>query len=74
VVPTADAKVDVAGLESFLREGLSAYKLPRATFVLRPDEVSYTGSQKVQVEPLRELALARLAGAGAVIAGHRYGT
>ena len=55
VVPTAGAAVDVPGLEAFLREALSAYKLPRAVFVLRPDEVSYTGSQKVQVEPLREL-------------------
>jgi acyl-CoA synthetase (AMP-forming)/AMP-acid ligase II len=72
VVPTAGAAVDVPGLEAFLREGLSAYKLPRAVFVLRPEEVSYTGSQKVQVEPLRDLALARLRAAGATIAGHAY--
>jgi acyl-CoA synthetase (AMP-forming)/AMP-acid ligase II len=65
--------VDVAGLEGFLREALSAYKLPRAVFVLRPDEVSYTGTQKVQVEPLRELALARLGAARTAIAGHVYG-
>jgi fatty-acyl-CoA synthase len=73
VVPTPGASVDVPGLEAFLREALSSYKLPRAVFVLRPDEVSYTGSQKVQVEPLRELALARLAAARAAIAGHVYG-
>jgi fatty-acyl-CoA synthase len=73
VVPTPGASVDVPGLEAFLRETLSAYKLPRATFVLRPEEVSYTGSQKVQVEPLRELALARLEAARAAIAGHVYG-
>jgi acyl-CoA synthetase (AMP-forming)/AMP-acid ligase II len=72
-VPTAGASVDVAALETFLREALSAYKLPRAIFMLGPDEVSYTGTQKVQVEPLRERALARLAEAGAVIAGHAYG-
>jgi fatty-acyl-CoA synthase len=72
VVPTPDASVDVPGLETFLRESLSAYKLPRAVFVLRPEEVSYTGSQKVQVEPLREWALSRLRGAGATIAGHSY--
>jgi fatty-acyl-CoA synthase len=72
VVPTAGAAVDVPGLEAFLREALSAYKLPRAVFVLRPEEVSYTGSQKVQVEPLRELALARLCAARATIAGHAY--
>jgi fatty-acyl-CoA synthase len=72
VVPTAGAAVDVPGLEAFLRESLSAYKLPRAVFLLRPDEVSYTGSQKVQVEPLRELALTRLRAAHATIAGHAY--
>jgi fatty-acyl-CoA synthase len=73
VVPTAGASVDVPGLEAFLREVLSAYKLPRAVFVLRPEEVSYTGSQKVQVEPLRELALAKLAERQIEIAGHGYG-
>jgi acyl-CoA synthetase (AMP-forming)/AMP-acid ligase II len=73
VVPTPEAQVDVPGLEAFLREALSAYKLPRAVFVLRPDEVSYTGSQKVQVDPLRELAHAKLCERAAAIAGHRYG-
>ena len=73
VVPTAGAAVDVPSLEQFLRETLSAYKLPRAVFVLRPEEVSYTGTQKVQVDPLRELAHAKLCERGAVIAGHRYG-
>jgi fatty-acyl-CoA synthase len=72
VVPTEGATVDVAGLEVFLRETLSAFKLPRAVFVLRPDEVSYTGSQKVQVDPLRERALAKLREGGRVIAGHSY--
>jgi fatty-acyl-CoA synthase len=72
VVPTGGAQVDVPGLEAFLREALSVYKLPRAVFVLRAEEVSYTGSQKVQVEPLREIALARLRAARATIAGHAY--
>jgi acyl-CoA synthetase (AMP-forming)/AMP-acid ligase II len=72
VVPTDGAKPDVAGLEVHLAEGLSAYKRPRAVFVMRPDEVTYTGSQKVQVDPLRERALARLAAESAEIAGHRY--
>ena len=40
--------------------------------MLGPDQVSYTGSQKVQVDPLRELALAKLSEARAVIAGHTY--
>jgi acyl-CoA synthetase (AMP-forming)/AMP-acid ligase II len=73
VLPTEGATLDLAGLQAHLREGLSAYKLPRAVFVLRPDEVSYTGSQKVQLEPLRERALARLGQARVTIAGHVYG-
>jgi len=73
VVPTEGAAVDVPGLEAFLREALSAYKLPRAIFVLRPDEVSYTGSQKVQVDPLRERAQAKLREGGITIAGYGYG-
>jgi fatty-acyl-CoA synthase len=72
VVPTEGAAVDVPGLERHLREALSAYKLPRAVFVLRPEQVSYTGTQKVQVEPLRELALAKLGEARFAIAGHVY--
>jgi acyl-CoA synthetase (AMP-forming)/AMP-acid ligase II len=74
VVPTEGAAVDVAGLAAFLREALSAYKLPRAIFLLRPDEISYTGSQKVQVDPLREHALAKLREGGITIAGHGYGS
>jgi len=72
VVPTEGARVDVPGLEAFLREALSAYKLPRAVFVLGRDEVSYTGSQKVQVDPLRERALAKLCAAHTTVAGYRY--
>jgi len=72
VLPTEGAALDLARLDAHLREGLSAYKIPRASFVLDPDEVTFTGSQKVQLEPLRERALAKLAEAGAVIAGHRY--
>ena len=73
VLPTEGSTLDVRGLEAHLREGLSAYKLPRAVFVLRPDEVHYTGSQKVQTEPLRALALAKLAQERVTLAGHAYG-
>jgi fatty-acyl-CoA synthase len=73
VVPTEGATPDLAGLEAHLQEGLAAYKRPRAVFLMRSDEVSYTGSQKVQVDPLRERALAKLAEGGVEIAGHRYG-
>jgi hypothetical protein len=41
--------------------------------VFEASELAYTGSQKVQVEPLRQLALARLAAEHAEIEGYRYG-
>jgi hypothetical protein len=37
-----------------------------------PDELSYTANQKLQVAPLRELALRRLSEEGAEIDGVRY--
>jgi acyl-CoA synthetase (AMP-forming)/AMP-acid ligase II len=64
--PTEDA------VRGFLRERLAAYKLPRRVLFFRPDELSYTGNQKIQVGPLREKALARLREEGAVIEGHPY--
>ena len=45
---------------------------PRRVLVFRADELSYTGSQKIQVQPLKESALARLRAEGAEIDGHRY--
>jgi hypothetical protein len=39
----------------------------------RADELQYTGNQKIQVGPLREAALARLAQEDCEIEGHRYG-
>jgi hypothetical protein len=42
--------------------------------VFRADELSYTGNQKLQLEPLRGLAEARLAAEGAEIEGYRYRT
>jgi acyl-CoA synthetase (AMP-forming)/AMP-acid ligase II len=67
------ADVDEASLRSWLRERLAAYKLPRRVLFFRADELSYTANQKVQVEPLRELARRRLAAEGGEIEGHRYG-
>ncbi|MEN8182516.1 MAG: class I adenylate-forming enzyme family protein [Myxococcota bacterium] len=55
-----------------LREHLAAYKVPRRVLFFQPDELSFTGTQKIQLGPLREAALARLRAEGAEIAGHRY--
>jgi fatty-acyl-CoA synthase len=72
-VPLEGRALDEAGLRRFLREKLAAYKVPRRVLGFRADELAYTGNEKVQVEPLRALALARLAAERAEIDGYRYG-
>jgi fatty-acyl-CoA synthase len=72
-VPVEGARIDEDEIRRWLRERLAAYKVPRRVLSFRPDELSYTANQKVQVEPLREAALARLVEAHIEIAGHPYG-
>jgi fatty-acyl-CoA synthase len=72
-VRAAGADVDETELRSRLRERLSAYKVPRRVLFFEPDELSFTSNQKLQVGPLRELALERLQREGAEIEGVRYG-
>jgi acyl-CoA synthetase (AMP-forming)/AMP-acid ligase II len=66
------AAPDAEAVRAFLRQRLSPYKIPRRVLLFSPEELSYTGNQKIQVGPLREAALARLAAEDAEIAGHRY--
>lgn len=73
-VPVEGRSVDEDGIRSFLRERLAAYKVPRRVLAFAADELSYTGNQKVQVDPLRRLAEQRLAAEGAEIEGYRYRT
>jgi acyl-CoA synthetase (AMP-forming)/AMP-acid ligase II len=72
VVPLEDATLGEDQVRQFLRSNLAAYKVPKRVLFFRADELSYTGNQKIQVEPLREAALARLEAEGAEIDGHRY--
>jgi fatty-acyl-CoA synthase len=72
VVPTEGAAVEEAAIRGFLRGKLAAYKVPRRVFVFHEDELAFTGNQKLQLEPLREAALARLEACQAEIEGHRY--
>ena len=73
VVPLAGSEPDADELREFLRGKLAAYKVPRRVLFFADDELEFTGTQKVQVGPLREAALARLAAEAAEIEGHRYG-
>ncbi len=72
-VPVEGAALDEQEIQTFLRERLAAYKVPKRVLAFRADELSYTANQKVQVEPLREAALRRLEAEGAEIDGHCYG-
>jgi fatty-acyl-CoA synthase len=73
-VPVEGAKIDETELRGWLRERLAAYKVPKRVLAFRADEIRYTGNQKVQVAPLREAALGRLAAENARIDGHCYGS
>jgi fatty-acyl-CoA synthase len=49
-------------VRAFLKERLSSYKVPRRVLFVDEDELTFTSSQqKVQLEALRSLAMARLA-------------
>jgi fatty-acyl-CoA synthase len=67
------ASPDEAAIRRWLRERLAAYKVPKRVLFFRADELSYTANQKVQVEPLKQAALDRLAAERAEIDGHRFG-
>jgi acyl-CoA synthetase (AMP-forming)/AMP-acid ligase II len=71
-VPTHDSAVEAEAVRAFLREKLAAYKVPRVVLLFADDELSYTGNQKIQSGPLRELALARAERDGIEIDGFRY--
>jgi fatty-acyl-CoA synthase len=71
-VPSDGAAPDPDALRAYLRERLAPYKVPRVVLFFRPDELAYTGNQKIQAGPLRDAALARLRAERVEIAGHVY--
>ena len=66
------ATPDEADVRAFMKEHLSAYKLPRRTLFFEEGELELTANEKIRLEPLRQAALDRLAAEGAEIAGHHY--
>jgi fatty-acyl-CoA synthase len=73
VVPVAGAAAPKeAELQGWLRERVAPYKVPRRVLVFTDGELAWTANAKVQLGPLREAALRRLAAEAAEIAGHRY--
>jgi fatty-acyl-CoA synthase len=61
-----------AEIRESLRERLAAYKIPKRVLFFEADELEYTGNQKIQLGPLRDLVLARLQKEGAEIEGVLY--
>jgi fatty-acyl-CoA synthase len=61
VVPKPGAMVDEAQVRAFVSRRLSSYKVPRRVLLLQESDLTLTGSNKVKVAPLRELAARRLA-------------
>ena len=71
-VPSEGAEVSEESVRSYLRTKLAAYKVPKRVLFFSAEQLSYTGTQKIQVGPLREAALQRLEAEGAEIDGHSY--
>jgi fatty-acyl-CoA synthase len=62
VVPREEAKLDELAVREFLKGQLASYKVPRRVLFMREDELVLTGSAKVKLGALRELAMKRLEG------------
>jgi fatty-acyl-CoA synthase len=63
VVPRDGAPLEELAIREFLKSQLASYKVPRRILAVREDELVLTGSAKVKLSELRELATKRL-GAG----------
>ena len=68
----SSAKASEEELRAFLRERLAVYKVPRCVLFFEEQELAFTGNQKIQLGPLREAALRRLAEDEREIDGYRY--
>ena len=71
-VPHPGASVDESRVREHLRERLASYKVPRRVFPFERAQLEFTGTQKVQLESLRQKILERLGAERAEVAGHVY--
>ncbi|HMK87307.1 MAG TPA: AMP-binding protein [Steroidobacteraceae bacterium] len=62
VVLAEGATLDGAAIQTFLKQRLASYKVPRRVLFLHEDEIALTGSAKIKSGELRKLAAQRLAG------------
>ncbi len=62
VVRRSDDPVSEDDVRAYLRTCVAAYKVPRHVLFFVDGEIEFTGSQKIKLSELRELASRRLAG------------
>ena len=60
IVPEAGVTLDEDQVRAFVAKRLSSYKVPRRVLFMQEAELTLTGSNKVKLAPLRELAARRL--------------
>ena len=60
IVPEAGVTLDEEQVRAFVAKRLSSYKVPRRVLFMQEGDLALTGSNKVKVAPLRELAARRL--------------
>jgi len=65
-------ELDADAIQSYLKEKLAAYKLPKTILMFTEDDLEFTGNQKVQVNKLIDKALARLRDEAVEIEGVNY--
>ena len=65
IVPHQGATLDETAIREFLKLRLASYKVPRHILFVREDELSLTGSAKVKLSELRDLARNKLGAAPA---------
>jgi acyl-CoA synthetase (AMP-forming)/AMP-acid ligase II len=61
IVPDAGATLQEAAIRDYAKERLASYKVPRRILFVSEDDLSLTGSAKVKLSDLRELAAKNLA-------------
>jgi len=72
VVPASGHVLEEGEVRAYLRERLSAYKVPKRVLFFEASDLALTGNQKIQVGPLREAAETRLQAERAEIDGAVY--
>ncbi|WP_417621291.1 class I adenylate-forming enzyme family protein [Parasphingorhabdus sp.] len=62
IVPHEGAKLDQSAVQSFAKEKLASYKVPRRVLFFAEEDLQLTGSAKIKAADVKKLAAERLAG------------